>query len=203
MASAELLARQAARKHAGAAPIRAGRHEGDALAAELRGRIAGEIRFDAGSRAPDFRMARLVDGAAAGEVSLGDLLLRGPAVLAFFKISCPVCQMTFPFLERIHTAAGAALPIYGISQNDARDTAEFARTFGITFPLFLDDEDDDFVVSNAYGISSVPTIFVVESDGTISLAGEGWSRREIAALGERAGVNPLRPSDNVPELKAG
>lgn len=159
--------------------------------------------LDTGSRAPDFRLARLVDGSAGEEVSLGDLLARGPAVLAFFKISCPVCQMTFPFLERIHTAAGSALRIYGISQNDARDTAEFADRFGITFPLLLDDEDADFVTSNAYGISSVPSIFVIESDGTISHAGEGWSRREIAALGERAGTNPLRPSDNVPELKAG
>ena len=159
--------------------------------------------LDTGNRAPDFSLRRLVDGQAGEEVSLAGLLAKGPAVLVFFKISCPVCQMTLPFLERIHTAAGAALPIYGISQNDARDTRDFARHYGLTFPLLLDDEDSDFVVSNAFGISSVPTLFVVEMDGAISTAAEGWSRRDIAALGERAGTNPLRPSDNVPELKAG
>jgi peroxiredoxin len=159
--------------------------------------------LDAGVRAPDFTLRRLVDGEAGDEVSLAGLLTNGPAVLAFFKMTCPVCQMTLPFLERIHQAAPGALPIYGISQNDARDTRDFVRHFGLTFPMLLDDEDEGFVVSNAYGISSVPTIFLVERDGIISTATEGWSRRDIAALGERAGSNPLRPSDNVPELKAG
>jgi peroxiredoxin len=155
--------------------------------------------LDAGTHAPDFRLA-VLDG---GEVSLADLLSRGSVVLAFFKVSCPVCQMTFPYLERIHAAAGSALPIYGVSQNDEEDTAEFARRFGVTFPMLLDREDDGFPVSNAYGISSVPTVFVVERDGAISSVTEGWSRRDVAALGARAGANPLRPGDNVPELKAG
>jgi peroxiredoxin len=154
--------------------------------------------LDSGTRAPDFKIERLEGGA----ISLSDLLARGPAVLAFFKISCPICQMAFPFLERIH-AASSSLPIYGISQNDARDTRGFVRQLGITFPMLLDSEDDEFPVSNAYGISSVPTVFVVEPGGVISSVTEGWSRRDIAALGERAGTDPLRPSDNVPELKAG
>ena len=155
--------------------------------------------MDTGTRAPDFKLERL----EGGEVSLSDLLAHGPAVLAFFKITCPICQMTFPFLERIHAAAAASLPIYGISQNDAGGTRDFARQFGITFPMLLDSEDEDFPASNAYGISSVPTVFVVEPDGMISSVTEGWSRRDISALGERAGTNPLRPSDSVPELKAG
>jgi peroxiredoxin len=155
--------------------------------------------LDAGTRAPEFTLARL-DG---GEVSLAELIAHGPAVLAFFKITCPICQMTFPFLERIHAAAGSALPIYGVSQNDARDTRDFARQFGVTFPMLLDSEDDGFAASNAYGISSVPTIYIVEAGGVISSVSEGWSRRDITALGERAGANPLRPSDNVPEWKAG
>ena len=72
-----------------------------------------------GARAPEFRLARL-DG---GETSLHDLIANGPVLLAFFKISCPVCQMTFPFLERIHIAG--TLPIYGVSQNDEEDTRDF------------------------------------------------------------------------------
>jgi peroxiredoxin len=155
--------------------------------------------LDTGTRAPDFQLTAL-DG---GHRSLSELLSRGPAVLAFFKVSCPICQMTFPYLERIHAAAGAALPIYGISQNDDEDTSDFARRYGVTFPILLDSEDDGFPMSNAYGISSVPTVFVVESDGAISSVTEGWSRRDVAALGERAGTSPLRPSDNVPEWKAG
>jgi peroxiredoxin len=155
--------------------------------------------LEAGTRSPDFRISRI----EGGEVSLADLVAHGPAVLAFFKITCPVCQMTFPFLERIHAAAKDALPIYGVSQNGARDTRDFARQFGVTFPMLLDREDDGFPLSNTFGISSVPTVYVVDRGGVIASVIEGWSRRDIAALGERAGVNPLRPGDNVPEWKAG
>jgi peroxiredoxin len=153
--------------------------------------------IDPGSRAPDFRLPRL-DG---GEVTLPELVSNGPVLLAFFKISCPVCQFTFPFLERLHT--GGALPIYGISENDAVDTSEFNREFGVTFPTLLDSEESGFPASNDYGISSVPTMFLVGPDGAVSHVIEGWNKKEIAWLGDRAGVNPFRPGDNVPEWKAG
>jgi peroxiredoxin len=155
--------------------------------------------LEAGAKAPDFRLARL----EGGEVSLAELTAKGPVALAFFKITCPVCQMTLPFLERIHAAAPGALAIYGISQNGPRDTRDFARQYRVRFPLLLDTEESGFAVSNAYGISSVPTIFVVERDGSISAVSEGWSRRDIESLGERAGVKAVRPGDNVPEWKAG
>ena len=35
-------------------------------------------------------------------------------------------------------------------------------------PLLLDEEDAGFPASNAYGISTVPTMYLVERDGTIS-----------------------------------
>jgi len=152
--------------------------------------------LQAGARAPDFRLPRL-DG---GEATLGELVVGGELLLAFFKVTCPVCQLTFPFLERLHQGGG--LPFYGISQNDAEDTREFNREFGVTFPTLLDPEDD-FPASHAYGISSVPTMFLVERDGTISRVLEGWSKREIEWLGGKAGVRPFRQGDNVPEWKPG
>jgi peroxiredoxin len=150
-----------------------------------------------GARAPEFRLARL-DG---GEASLHDLIANGPIVLAFFKISCPISQMTFPFLDRIHTPG--RLPIYGVSQNDEEDTRYFNGEFGVTFPTLLDREEDDFAVSNAYGISSVPTMIVIERDGTISRAIEGWVKQDIESLAGIAGVAVFREGDNVPAWKAG
>jgi peroxiredoxin len=150
-----------------------------------------------GARAPEFCLARL-DG---GEASLHDLIASGPILLAFFKISCPVCQMTFPFLERLHTAG--ALPIYGVSQNDDEDTREFNQRFGIMFPTLLDREENGFAASNAFGLSSVPTLFLIEHDGTVSRIIEGWNKKEIEALGGIFGVAPFRPGDNVPAWKAG
>jgi len=149
--------------------------------------------LDAGARAPQFRLPRL-DG---GEVTLAEIAAQGPALLAFFKISCPVCQMTFPFLERIHQAG--TLPVYGISQNDAADTRDFAKRYRTTFPMLLDSEKSGFPVSNAYGISSVPTMFLIERDGSIAQVIVGWRKQAIAALG----ASLIRPDDNVPEWKAG
>ncbi len=150
-----------------------------------------------GTRAPEFRLARL----EGGEAALADLLAAGPLVLAFFKVSCPVCQMTLPFLERIH--AGGGLLIYGVSQNGAPETRQFAQDYGLRFPMLLDAEDDGFAVSNTYGISHVPTTFLVEPDGTVGRLIEGWVKQDMLWLGARAGVNPLTAADNVPEWKAG
>ena len=150
-----------------------------------------------GAHACEFRLARL-DG---GEITLGEMTANGPALLAFFKVTCPVCQLTLPFLERIYSHG--SIPIYGISQNDAAGTREFNREFGVTFPVLLDTEESAFPVSDAFGISSVPTMFLVEIDGTVSRVMEGWRKTEIEWLGDQAGVRPLRPSDHVPEWKAG
>jgi len=152
--------------------------------------------LQAGARAPDFRLPRL----GGGEATLGELVAGGEVLLAFFKITCPVCQLTLPFLDRLHQGT---LKIYGISQNGVEDTREFNQEFGVTFPTLLDPEYGDFAASNAFGISTVPTTFLVERDGRISRVMEGWNKKEIEWLGAKAGVRPFRPGDNVPEWKAG
>jgi peroxiredoxin len=153
--------------------------------------------LDPGSRAPGFRLSRLEGGPAA----LAELTARGRVLLVFFKVTCPVCQLTLPFLERMH--ASGTLAICGISQNDATDTREFNRCFGVSFGTLLDAEDEDFPASNAYGISSVPSMFLVEPDGVIARVIEGWNKMDMEALGAAAGMTLFRPEDNVPAWKAG
>ena len=150
-----------------------------------------------GEKVAGFRLARL----GGGETSLEEMTAAGPALLAFFKVSCPVCQMTFPYLERIRTPG--QLPVYGISQNGPEDTQSFNTRFGVTLPTLLDPEESGFPVSNAFGISSVPTLFLVERDGRIARVVEGWRKEEIAKLGAQVGINPFRQGDSVPEWKAG
>src|ERR1700757_1569744 len=90
----------------------------------------------AGTKAPQIELTAL-DGS---KFSLQDASSRGPVLAIFFKISCPVCQYALPYFERIYKAyGGGKLAIVGVSQNDQRDTAEFVRKFGITFPILLDD----------------------------------------------------------------
>jgi peroxiredoxin len=158
----------------------------------------------AGCRAPDFSLARLENGAVRGTADLGKLLADGPALLAFFKTTCPVCQMTLPFLERIQRGrTPGSLDVFGISQDDAETTHEFAGHFALNFPMLLDTEESGYPASNAYGISHVPSLFMVERDRKIMWSLEGFNRREILAVSSYAGMNPFQPGENVPEWKAG
>jgi len=150
----------------------------------------------AGADAPDFRLARL----EGGEVTLAELAATRPVLIAFFKISCPVCQMTLPFLERLHAAG--TLAVYGISQNEPGDTRDFLGEFEISLPVLLDPEDG-FPASNAYGITHVPTLFLIEPGLRIGRAIEGWVKGEIEWLGELAGVEVIRDGERIPVLRPG
>jgi len=129
------------------------------------------------------------------------MLENGPALLAFFKIGCPVCQMTFPFLERM--AENAVVQIVGISQDEAGPTEQFNQRFSVTFPTLLDTSTEGYKVSKAYGISSVPSFFLVEQDGSISKSFQGFCKRELEELGERMRVPPFRADEKVPEFRPG
>jgi peroxiredoxin len=135
----------------------------------------------AGRTAPDFNLPT-IDGK---QFSLQEALLRGPVVAAFFKISCPVCQYAFPFLERIHLANRKNVTVVGISQNGKRDAAAFMKEYGVTFPVLLDDRDT-FPASNAYGLTNVPTVFYISREGIIEVSSVGWSRHDIEEIHSKA-----------------
>jgi len=84
-----------------------------------------------------------------------------------------------------------------------RKMREFHRRFGVNLPTLLDSEKAGFPVSNTFGISMVPTMFLVETDGSISRVSEGWRKSDIEKLGALAGINPFQGGGSVPEWKAG
>jgi peroxiredoxin len=159
-----------------------------------------------GTTAPDFKLSTM-DGKP---FSLREALARGPVVAAFFKISCPVCQYAFPFLERIYrTYSDKNVALVGISQNDRQDTAAFVKEYGVSFPVLLDDTRA-FPVSNAYGLTNVPTIFWIAQDGEIEVSSVGWSRQDIEEINGRAarsagdGHTPVfQPHETVSDFLAG
>jgi len=159
-----------------------------------------------GTSAPDFTLQTM----EGKQFSLREALTRGPVLAAFFKISCPVCQYAFPFLERIYEAHGKRnVTIVGISQNEKKDTADFIREYGLTFPILL-DETSSYPASNAYGLTNVPTVFWIAQDGEIEVSSVGWIRRDMEELNQRAaevsGNGPKKlflPSEEVADFRAG
>jgi peroxiredoxin len=156
-----------------------------------------KVSLEAGGPAPSFKLKNL-DGATQ---SLEEILAKGPALFAFFKVSCPVCQLALPYLERL--AGSPSLQIVAISQDDESATTGFRQRFGITVPTLLDQSKEGYPASNAYGITSVPSLFLVEKTGEIAFASPGFAKRDFESLGQRAGIQPFRPDENVPEWKAG
>jgi|ERR1051326_2563794 peroxiredoxin len=150
----------------------------------------------AGVAAPQFEL-RDTEG---NPHSLKSLTQDGPVLLALFKISCPVCQLTLPYLERI---AKGRLRVIAISQDDARATAKFREKFGITLPTLLDSEETGYPVSNAFKITHVPSLFLVEAGGVIERAGTGFRKSELEEFAQRSGVRAFNENENVPAWKAG
>jgi len=159
-----------------------------------------------GAKAPDFSLTAL-DGS---RFSLQEALRQGPVVAAFFKVSCPICQYSFPFFERLHKTFGQRkITIVGISQDKARDTAAFAKEIGVTFRMLLDDPNG-YAVSNAYGLTNVPTLFLIAQDGTIEVSSVGWVKPEVEqvyaklASGQTPPPLPLfKPGEDVSNFRAG
>lgn len=147
--------------------------------------------------------APLLDGAGPA-VTLASLLASGsPVVLVFFKVSCPTCQLALPFFDRLHRNA-SGLRLTGVSQDEPDPTRLFAQRFGVTFPILLDSAAARFPASNAYRLTHVPSVFVIEPDGAITQSWTGFSREEFEKLAARAAAAPLFTSaDNVPAWKAG
>jgi peroxiredoxin len=159
----------------------------------------------AGSRAPEFNLEG-IDGRTYSLRHPGE----EPALLVFFKNTCPACMLAFPFLQRLHQRVeGAPLRFWGISQDGAAETRTFGEQYGITFPLMPDGKD--YPVSNAYGLIAVPTLFLVEPDGKISRTSVGFSRADLEGLAaefrQRLRIPSVTPlfvaSDEAPALKPG
>ncbi len=126
------------------------------------------------------------------------MLGNGPVLVAFFKISCPTCQFTFPYLDRL---SRGGVRFLGVSQDDAAATGAFAKRFGVTFPVVRDD--GGYPASNAFGITHVPAMYLVETDRSISHAWTGFSKRDMERLAERVAIPAFHPMEKVPDWKAG
>jgi peroxiredoxin len=164
----------------------------------------------AGTTAPDFSLPDVFSNKDGGQFSLQTALGQGPVLAAFFKVGCPTCQYTFPFLERLHQAHGdKKITVVGISQNDQHKTAAFLKEYGVTFRTLLDDPNG-YAVSNAYGLTNVPSLFLIGQDGRIEISSVGWLKQEIEdihrklAAAQQIALPPIfHPGEDVREFRAG
>lgn len=115
-----------------------------------------------GNTAPAFTLSTL-DGRT---LSLDDL--KGKVVLVeFWATWCPPCRESIPELEALYRDFfGKDFEIVGISLDDPdskEDVKRFVKEYGMTYPVAIDDGK----VSKAYGVISIPTLFILDRDHKI------------------------------------
>jgi peroxiredoxin len=157
-----------------------------------------------GKKAPAFELKGEDGSPRAFKAQSGDSLV----LLTFYKDTCPVCQFTLPFLERIYQGIKGKLTFWAVSQDDAQKAKGFARDYGLSFPQAIDKPG--YPVSNAYGISTVPTTFLIEPGGKILKVIEGFARKDLEDLARDLGKllglpvpAVFKPGDEAPALRPG
>jgi peroxiredoxin len=140
-----------------------------------------------GAKAPAFHLPGLAGGVV---VVPGNAPL---VLLAFTKASCPTCRWMFPFVQALHEGA-KGLAVVGVASDPDGEARAFAEELGLTFPIGV--ENAPWPVSTAYGLATVPTLFLIET-GTVRLASAGFSRSDFleiaSAAAQRAGGKPANP----------
>lgn len=152
--------------------------------------------------APDFTLPRLARGNDQLYSNDGRLTF-----LVFYKFSCPTCQLALPYINKIYEAYGNDVRFLAIAQDNADKTEQFAKDYGLTLPLLLDEKP--YPVSRQYQLVSVPTIFLINPDHTIRYSGEGFVKQELMNLADVIAEKIGQPqielfgSEPVPEFKPG
>lgn len=157
-----------------------------------------------GKKAPAFKLKDL-----EGRLHSPELKDRDLALLVFYHRECPVCQFSAPFIAKIANALKSPrVKMWGISQDPEDESEAFANEKGLRMPILVDEPP--YQVSNAYGITNVPTLFVIDGKHTIVKNCVGFSKADFSRiarmLADRAGVEApdlFTGRSDVPALKPG
>jgi cytochrome c biogenesis protein CcmG, thiol:disulfide interchange protein DsbE len=113
-----------------------------------------------GYPAPDFVLTTL-----GGEEFKLSAQRGTPVVLNFWATWCPPCRAELPELRSVSEHYLGQITVVGINQGESAATvAKSAPELGLTFPIPLDHQG---VVSQLYGVRSLPTTFFIDREGTI------------------------------------
>jgi thiol-disulfide isomerase/thioredoxin len=136
-----------------------------------------------GQEAEDFKLNDL----AGREVHLQGL--RGQVVLLNFWASwCGPCRMEMPVIEKLYQEfKGKGLRVFGINDEDIETIEEYLREYEYTFPTLVDQEQK---IARLYRVRGIPTMVVIDRNGTVSHYRVGLSREgDLRLWLRKAGVD--------------
>lgn len=124
-----------------------------------------DIDIEKGKIAPDFELVNL----SGEKVKLSDY--RGKKVfLNFWATWCGPCEIEMPYMESFYKRNKDLENVEIIAVNMTKSEAnvenvqEFAKNYGLTFPVLLDKKGE---VENLYKIISYPSTYLINEDGIL------------------------------------
>jgi peroxiredoxin len=129
---------------------------------------AYQTRRHVGTQAPDFSLKDL----SGRVVTLHDFRHR-KVVLHFFATWCGVCKAELPSVRRVHASLDDDEVLLAIAEDsdDPEALRRFAREHDLRYPILLGTRK----VLAAYGVSSFPTNYYLNGDGSVSSSTVGLS----------------------------
>ena len=147
-------------------------------------------------RAPSFTLPDIDSGEPVSDPWRAS---DGPTVLAFFKATCPVCQMAAPMVQAM---ADSGARVVAIGEDPAPTLAGYRSRWGQAVPTL--SEPPPYRVSGAYDLVSVPSLFLVGPDGVVLDVVIGWDRDEWNKVSVAAGGKPVSAAgDGLPPYRPG
>ncbi len=124
-----------------------------------------------GKPAPDFVLPVIHNGKKGDRIQLSNL--KGQAVvLSFWASWCGPCRAEAPSVDRLaRRLRDKGVTVIGVNTNDEPGSAvAFAKRENLSFPIV---SDQDGRVGASFGVSSLPTLVVVDNNGVVAGARSG------------------------------
>jgi hypothetical protein len=140
---------------------------------------------------------------ALGPRPLSGAWAEGDALILHGHRDCKTTRQTLPFVDRIYRRRHAKSSVLAVLQDDQETAATLVREQGLDLPVFL--EADPYPLAAAVSLEVVPTVFLVNREGRIEKAVQGFNRAELEGFAARLGVEgPLFvPEDKAPATTPG
>jgi thiol-disulfide isomerase/thioredoxin len=127
-----------------------------------------------GAAAPGFRLTDVL----GTKFSFGGEEGKKPLLLLFFSVFCDPCRGDLLVLQKIQEKYGADIVVAAVSLDGVplkATVAGFAKQEGYTFRVLLDEGDAKqmFPVADAYRVTEMPTLFLVDGGGKVTFTGMG------------------------------
>lgn len=176
-----------------------------ALLAAVLLALGADVVLDARGWKPGTPASRTVQAFApfqARELVLPEALraqLERTTLLYYFSPTCPHCQQAMPELLRLAGQLQGEVDVLGVATGHATaaDIDDFARTYGVEFPILHDREG---TVAGALRATSTPTVLVLRPEGqTVWVTDAYYPWFQGASLFVRMRLHPERSFGNFVE----